>query len=178
MNSLTEIQKQIRSFNKAYKRAIEKGTLKGDFLATTVDLVDYERMTMQGYAKAGTKFLENLSYKDLLAYQSDIKQAKGVIELVNVADKIDIAGAKDWKSLLWKLYDKIDTHKSLDSDQIYAAVEGIADIDYKKLALELYKYDSNPNYGQSDFDEWFNEQAGIEWQDKLEEFRENRDNEY
>lgn len=171
MNSISEIQKHIKAFNKAYKRAIEKGTLKGDFLATATDLIDYERMTMAGYAKAGKTYLENMSYKDLLAYSSDIKQAKGVIELVNLADKIDISDAKDYKSLLWKLYDRIDVHKSLDSDQVYAAVEGFADVDYKKLALELYKYDTDPNYGQSDFDEWFNEQAGIEWRDKLEDWR-------
>lgn len=175
MNSISEIQRQIKSFNKAYKRAIEKGTLKGDFLATTVDLVDYERMTMRGYAKAGKTYLENMSYKDLLSYSDDIKQAKGVIELVNLSSEIDIAGAKDWKSLLWKLYDRIDIHKSLDSDQIFAVTEGVAQIDYKKLALELIKYESNPNYGQSDFDEWFSEQAGLNWESDLEKYREKRD---
>lgn len=175
MNSISEIQRQIKSFNKAYKRAIEKGTLKGDFLATTVDLVDYERMTMQGYAKAGKTYLENLSYKDLLSYSDDIKQAKGIIELVNLSDRIDISGAKDWKSLLWKIYDRIDVHKSLDSDQIYAVTEGISQIDYKKLALELIKYEKDPNYGQSDFDEWFNEQAGMDWEDNLDEYRRKRD---
>ena len=169
MNSISEIQKQIRSFNKAYKRAIEKGTLRGDFLASAVDLVDYERMTMGGYAKAGAKYLENMSYKDLLAYQSDIKQAKGIIELVNLADRIDISDAKDYKSLLWKLYDRIDIHKALDSTQIHAAIEGDAEVDLKKLALELYKFDNNPDYGQADFEEWFNNEAGgIEWRDRYE----------
>lgn len=177
MNSLKEIQDQIKAFNKAYKRAIDKDNLKGEFLAQVTDLVDYERMTQSGYAKAGKRFLENLSYKDLLAYQSDIKQAKSIIELVNLSDKIDLEGAKDAKSLLWKLYDKIDVFKSLDSDQVYAVAEGYANIDYKQMALQMYKYLNNPDYGQSDFDEWFDEQAGFEWRDTLEQIREEREEE-
>ena len=155
MNSISEIQKQIRSFNKAFERAEKAGTLSNEFYAQVTDLIDYERMTQKGYAKAGKKYLEAMSYKDILAYQSDIKQAKGLIELSNLASKIDIEGAKDYKSLLWKLHDKIDMFKAFDSDYVYNAVEGNIEIDYKSLALEMYKYLNDPDYGQSDFQEWY-----------------------
>lgn len=162
MNSISEIQKQIRSFNKALQRADKAGTLSNEFYAQVMDLIDYERMTEKGYAKAGSKYLESMSYKELLAYTSDIKQAKGLIELSNLAAKFDIEGAKDYKSLLWKLHDQIDEHKNFDSDYVYNVVEGDVEIDYRKLALEMFKYLNNPDYGLSDFDEWYNNQRSLE----------------
>lgn len=165
MNSLTEIQKQIKAFNKAFSRAEAAGTLSDEFYAQITDLIDYDRMTKKGYAKAGKKYLENLSYKDLLAYSSDIKQAKSLIDLSNLVDKFDITdieGAKDYKSLLWTLYDKIDEHKNFDSDYVYKAVEGENPVDLRKLALEMYKYLNNPDYGLSDFDEWYQSHTGLE----------------
>ena len=162
MNSISEIQKQIRSFNKAFQRADKAGTLSNEFYAQVVDLIDYDRMTNKGYAKAGSKYLENMSYKELLAYTSDIKQAKGLIELSNLAAKFDIEGAKDYKSLLWKLHDQIDEHKNFDSDYVYNVIEGDVEIDYRKLALEMFKYLNNPDYGLSDFEEWYNNQRSLE----------------
>ena len=162
MNSLTEIQKQIRSFNKAFQRAEKAGTLSGDFYAQITDLIDYDRMTQKGYAKAGKKYLESMSYKDLLTYTSDISQAKSLIDLSNLTIKLDIEGAKDYKSLLWKLYDQIDEHKNFDSDYVYAVTEGEKKIDLRKLALEMFKYLNDPDYGLSDFDEWYDQQNSLE----------------
>ena len=162
MNSLTEIQKQIRSFNKAFQRADAKGAIPSNFYAQITDLIDYDRMTMKGYAKAGKKYLESMSYKDLLAYVSDIKQAKGLVDLSNLTSKMDITGAKDYKSLLWKLYDQIDVHKNFDSDYVYNVVNGEVNIDYKDFALKMWKYLNNPDYGLSDFDEWYQTHTGLE----------------
>ena len=162
MNSLTEIQKMIRSFNKMLERADKAGNIPNDFYAQIVDLIDYDRMTQKGYAKAGKKYLESMSYKDILAYQADIRQAKGLIELANLSAKVDITGAKDIKSLLWKLHDKIDKFKAFDSDYVYDAINGEVEIDFKKLALEMYKYLNNPEYGLSDFQAWYDEQLNLE----------------
>ena len=52
-NDVKYVQLQIKAFNKALSRADKANILGGDTYATINDLIDYERMTRSGYAKAG-----------------------------------------------------------------------------------------------------------------------------
>lgn len=157
------VQNQIKAFNKAYSRAQKNDTLTADYYAAINDLIDYDRMTSRSYAKAGTKYLEGMTVEELYSYSSDIKQAKDLIEFSNFASKMDVMGAKDNKSLLWKMYDKIiDKGYQFDSDLVRAVADGETDVNFKGFALQMHKYLSEPDYGFSDVMQWWDTQNGLE----------------
>lgn len=163
MNNVQMVQKQIKSFNKAFSRAEKKDSIRGDFYAAITDLIDYDRMTKSGFAKAGAKYLEKMTPEELLSYSSDIEQAKNLLKLSSLEFKLDVEGAKDPKSLLWKLYDKLDAAGlAFDSDQVKAVADGDVNIDYKSFALQMHKYLTDKNYGLSDVQKWFDEQTALE----------------
>lgn len=163
MNNVKMVQNQIKAFNKALSRADKAASIDGEFLREINDLIDYERMTLKGFAKAGTKYLESMTPEELLSYSSDIQQAKDLIELSNLEFKLDIEGAKDPKALLWKLYDKLDdAGYAFDSDQVKEVADGETKINYRDFALKMHKYLTDENYGYSDFNEWFDSQKALE----------------
>lgn len=157
------VQKQIKAFNKALKRAEMSGSISNDYYAIISDLIDYERMTKSGYGKAGTKYLTSLSTEELLAYSSDIADAKSLIEISNMSFKFDIEGAKDPKALLWKIYNKLeDSGLQFDSEQVHAVAENNVNINYKDMALQMYKYYTYEDYGLSDVQMWYDSQLALE----------------
>jgi len=162
-NNLHYIQLQIKAFNKALARADKAGKLSNEAYEQITDLIDYDRMTQGGYGKAGTKYLESLSPEELLAYSSDIQAAKDIIELETLESRIDIEGAKDSKSLLWRMYQKLeDMGLPFDSDVVKMVAEGESKkVNYKSLALKMAKYMHDKNYGLSDVQKWFDETEGI-----------------
>ena len=162
-NNANQVQKQIKAFNKALSRAAKSGSVSGDFEKAINDLIDFERMTKSGYAKAGLKYLENMTPEELLTYSSDIEQAKNLVELSSLEFKLDIEGAKDSKALLWKLYDKLDSAGlAFDSDQVKAVADGEVPINYKDFAFQMHKYLNDKDYGLSDVQAWFDEQIALE----------------
>lgn len=162
-NNVEMVQKQIKAFNKALSRADKASAISGDFYRAINDLIDYERMTKSGYAKAGAKYLENMTPEELLSYSADIEQAKNLVELSSLEFKLDIEGAKDSKSLLWKLYDKLDAAGfAFDSEQVKAVAEGEVNINYKDFAFQMYRYLNDKDYGLSDVQAWFDEQLALE----------------
>lgn len=157
------VQNQIKAFNKAYSRAQKADSLTADYYAAINDLIDYDRMTAKSYATAGTKYLESMTVEELYAYSSDIKQAKDLIEFSNFASKMDVMGAKDVKSLLWQMYDKLlDKGYQFDSDLVRTVAEGDTDVDFKEFALQMNKYLNDPDYGFSDVMEWWDSKTGLE----------------
>ena len=162
-NNVQMVQKQIKAFNKALSRADKASSISNEFYAAITDLIDYDRMTKSGYGKAGTKYLESMSTEDLLAYSADIEQAKNLLELAQLEFRLDLEGAKDPKSLLWKLYDKLDAAGlAFDSDQVRLIADNEVNIGYKELALQMNKYLTDENYGLSDVQAWFDEQIALE----------------
>lgn len=163
MNNVQFVQKQVKAFNKALSRADKANILSNEIYAAITDLIDYDRMTQKGYGKAGTKYLESMTPEELMAYSSDIENAKNLIELEKLSFQLDLSSAKDAKSLLWQMYQKLeDAGYAFDSDQVRAVVEGETNITVKAMAVKMNKYLNDPNYGLSDFDEWFNEMASLE----------------
>lgn len=160
--NVLETQKQIKSFNKALSRAKAKGSLK-DVIENINNLIDYDRMTHKMFAKAGKRYLESLSAEELLAYSSDIEDAKELIEVGNWAYRLNIAEATNPMSFLWKMFDELKA-KGLpfDSDQIKAIQKGEVDVDWREMAKQLEKYMNDPDYILSDVEKWWKETTGLE----------------
>ena len=159
---VTNIQLQIKAFNKALSRADKAGTLSDDIYAAISDLIDPERMTKSGYGKAGKKYLENMSTEELLAYSSDITDAKKLLELDTLSFQLDISTTKDPAGVLWKMYQKLeDAGYAFDSDQVKAVLDGEVNVDFKSFALHMNKYLHDQEYGLSDFNQWFESQASL-----------------
>ena len=160
---VTNIQLQIKAFNKALSRADKAGTLSDDVYAAISDLIDPERMTKSGYGKAGKKYLENMSPEELLSYSSDIKDAKNLLELDSLSFKLDIQTAKDPQGLLWRMYQKLeDAGYAFDSDQVKAVADGDVNVSFKDFALHMQKYLQDQDYGLTDFNEWFDSQTALD----------------
>ena len=164
-NNVSFVQKQIRAFNKALTRADKstKVVIGSDFNRAINDLIDYERMTKSGYAKAGTRFLEKMSPEELLTYSADIQQAKNLLEVATISFELDLEGYIDPKSVMWQLYDKLIDHSMpFDSDYVFKVVEGNVNISYRDLAFQMHKYLTNPDYGLSNVHEWWDSQVKLE----------------
>lgn len=162
-NNQQEIQRQIKAFNRAFSRAEKAGKVSNKAYERITDLIDYERMTQKGFAKAGTRYLEAMSDKELLAYSSDIEEARDVLDLESFAYRLEIQDAKDPKSLLWKYQDYlISKGMPYDSDQIYAYTSGATKkVTWQGLIKQMQKYLHDKNYGLSDALEWFEAQEGL-----------------
>ena len=161
-NNVQMVQKQIKAFNKALSRAKSKGSTK-DVLENINNLIDYDRMTHKMYAKAGKGYLESLSAEELLAYSSDIEAAKELIEVGNWASKLNLEGATDPMSFLWKMCDDLKA-KGLpfDSDQIKAIQKGEVDVDWREMAKQMERYMTDPDYTLGDVQEWWDNITGLE----------------
>ena len=156
-NNAAIIQKQIKAFNKALSRADKANIIDNDVYEVISDLIDYNRMTKSGYAKAGTKYLERMSPEELLAYSSDISQAKGLLEMNKTLMQVDIDSAKDPKDLLWKMFQKLeDAGLAFSSKQVHAVELGFKNISVREMVIMMNKYLKDGDYGLSDFDAWFN----------------------
>lgn len=167
-NNPRQIELQIKAFNKALARADKAGKISNEAYELISDLIDYDRMTKSGFAKAGTKYLESMSPKELLAYSSDIQEAKDVLELETMEYKLDVQGiidvAKDPVSLLWKYQDYLK-YKGMpfDSDLIKMYEKGLTKkVTWKDLVHQMQKYLVDENYGLSDAVQWFNEKEGLQ----------------
>ena len=162
-NNVRMVQLQIKAFNKALSRADKADLLHGETYGLINDLIDCDRMTKSGYAKAGAKYLEKMTPEELLSYSADIKQAKDLLELEKTIQLVEIDSAADPKSLLWQMYQKLqDAGLAFDSDQIQAVLNGDVNISVRDMALKMNKYLREKDWGLSDFDEWFNEKAALE----------------
>lgn len=161
-NNVQMVQKQIKAFNKALSRAKSKGTT-GDVLENINNLIDYDRMTHKMYAKAGKGYLESLSDEELLAYSADIESAKELIEVGNWASRLNLEGATDPMSFLWKMCDDLKAKgMPFDSDQIKAIQKGEVDVDWREMSKQMEKYMNDPEYLLSDVEEWWNKVTGLE----------------
>ena len=159
MSNLTEIQKQIKAFNKALSRADKADAISGEYLRLINDLIDVDRMTSSGNAKAGTKYLENMTYKDLMSYQSDITAAREMLKIATITNELDMEFVKDKKDALWSLYNKLeDNGIKLDSDQVHDVETGEVNIEFKSVMRHMNKLLTTKNYGVSDFSEWWDKQ--------------------
>lgn len=155
------VQKQIRSFNKAYSRVEKTGKLTGEGEALITDFIDYERMTKSGYAMAGTKYLEKMSEEELLAYSADIENAYDILKWDKEMAEFEIS-AKDPESLLWKMFNELDASgQPFDSDDVKDVIDGVYEVGYKEMASKMYKLLKNKEYGLSDFNEWFQTKRGL-----------------
>lgn len=162
-NNVRMVQLQIKAFNKALSRADKANLLHDETYGVINDLIDWDRMTKSGYAKAGAKYLEKMTPEELLSYSADIKQAKDLLELEKTIQLVEIDSAADPKSLLWQMCQKLeDAGLAFDSDQIQAVLNGDVNISIRDMALKMNKYLREKDWGLSDFDEWFNEQAALE----------------
>lgn len=160
MSNVSQVQKQIKAFNKKLARWDMSKAADMEYYAYISDLIDYERTTKSGYAKAGLKYLEKMTPEELLAYSSDIQYASQLIEVSKWEFKIN---ARDPASFLWQFQQElIDIGMPYDSDQIRDVIWGKVDIDYKDLAVQMLKYRDDKNYGLSDASKWFKEQTGLE----------------
>lgn len=161
-NNVKMVQSQIKSFNKALSRAKAKGSTS-DVLDNINDLIDYDRMTHKMFAKAGKQYLESLTPEELLAYSADIEYARELIDVGNWAYKLDIEGAKDPITLMWKMYDELKAKGlGFDSDQVKAVEKGDVNISWKEMAGVMYKYLNDPDFLLEDVDNWWNKQTGLE----------------
>ena len=163
MSNASQIQLQIKAFNKALSRADKAGTISDEIYEAISDLIGFERMTKSGYGKAGIQYLSDMSPKELMSYSSDIEAARNMLKLDKIIGEFDIGDYKDKKALLWKLYDELmDEGKAFDSDQVKSVADGDVNIDYKQMVLQMYKYKNDPEYGLSDVAEWYESQVGLE----------------
>lgn len=161
-NNVKMVQSQIKSFNKALSRAKAKGSTS-DVLDNINDLIDYDRMTHKMFAKAGKGYLESLTPEELLAYSADIEYARELIDVGNWAYKLDIEGAKDPITLMWKMFDELKAKGlGFDSDQVKAVEKGDVNISWKEMAGVMYKYLNDPDFLLEDVDNWWNKQTGLE----------------
>lgn len=161
MNNAHFVQLQIKAFNRYMQRNQDK--ISDEVYEAITDLIDIDRMTASGYAKAGSKYLENMTPKELLAYSSDIEEARMLLDFDMITDKLDINNAKDPKSALWRMADKLrDAGMPFDSDQIKTVADGeAANVRFKDMMLQMNKLLHNPDYGLSDFYEWWDDKEGL-----------------
>lgn len=161
MNNAHFVQLQIKAFNRYMQRNQDK--ISDEVYEAITDLIDIDRMTASGYAKAGSKYLENMTPKELLAYSSDIEEARMLLDFDMITDKLDINNAKDPKSALWRMADKLrDAGMPFDSDQIKTVADGKAtNVRFKDMMLQMNKLLHNPDYGLSDFYEWWDDKEGL-----------------
>lgn len=162
-NNAAMVQKQIKAFNKALSRADKANIIGNDVYEIISDMIDYNRMTKKGYAKAGTKYLEKMTPEELLAYSSDIRIAKDLIMLEKTMSMVDLTNANNVKDLLWRMYSKVkDAGLNFDSNDVRAVELGKKDITPRELVIEMNKYLHIQDYGLSDFREWFNSRASLD----------------
>ena len=161
MNNAHFVQLQIKAFNRYMQRNQDK--ISDEVYEAITDLIDIDRMTASGYAKAGSKYLENMTPKELLAYSSDIEEARMLLDFDMITDQLDINNAKDPKSALWRMADKLrDAGMPFDSDQIKTVADGKAtNVRFKDMMLQMNKLLHNPDYGLSDFYEWWDDKEGL-----------------
>ena len=161
-DSVVNIQKQIKAFNKYMSRNLDN--ISDEVYEAIEDLIDLDRLTASGFARAGSKYLENMSHKDLLAYSSDIEEARMLLDFDMITDQLDINNAKDPKSALWRMADKLkDAGMPFDSDQVkLVADEKSTNVKFKDMMLQMNKLLHNPDYGLSDFYEWWDRKEGLQ----------------
>ena len=161
MNNAHFVQLQIKAFNRYMQRNQDK--ISDEVYEAISDLIDIDRMTASGYAKAGSKYLENMTPKELLAYSSDIEEARMLLDFDMITDQLDINNAKDPKSALWRMADKLrDAGMPFDSDQIKTVADGEStNVRFKDMMLQMNKLLHNPDYGLSDFYEWWDNKEGL-----------------
>lgn len=162
MNNAHYVQLQIKAFNKYMSRNMDK--ISDDIYEAVTDLIDIDRMTASGYAKAGSKYLESMTPEELLAYSSDIENARMLLDFDMMTDELDIANAKDPKSALWRMAERLkDAGIGYDSDQIRAVETGnTKNVGFKDIMLQMNKLLNSPDYGLSDMMEWWNRKEGLE----------------
>lgn len=162
-NNVRMVQLQIKAFNKALSRSDKADLLHGESYGVINDLIDWDRMTKSGYAKAGTRYLEKMTPDELLSYSADIQQAKDLLELEKTIQMVEIDSAADGKALLWKMYQKLqDAGLAFDSDQVHAVETQSVGITIREMVLHMNRYLTDKDYGLSDFDRWYNEKAALE----------------
>lgn len=161
-NNVKMVQTQIKAFNKALSRAKAKGSLT-DVLDNINDLIDYDRMTHKMFAKAGKGYLESLTPEELLAYSADVEYAKELIDVGNWAKKVDISGASDPVTFLWKMFDTLKAAGlAFYSEQVKAVEKGDVNISWREMAKVMFKYLHDPEFLLEDVDNWWKEQTGLE----------------
>ena len=160
-DSIINIQKQIKAFNKYMSRNLDN--VSDEVYEAIEDLIDLDRLTASGFAKAGSKYLEGMPHKDLLAYSSDIEEARMLIDFDMMTEKFDITNAKDPKSALWRMAEKLrDQDIAFDSDQVKAVEKGLTtNIKFKDMMLQLSKLLHDPNYTVGDMREWWDSKEGL-----------------
>ena len=159
MNNVKMVQKQIKTFNKAWNRAESAKVLSMEYNDIISDLVGAERLTKGGYVKAGVKYLQSLSDYQLAALSADIQQAREAIEVAKISESVDIRefDISDPKSAIWNMYNKLlDSGYQLDSDQVKSLADGDFQEDTIGILKEMKKVLTNKNYGLADFSEYFN----------------------
>lgn len=155
------VQRQIKSFNKAFSRIQSADQLSSQGLALVSDLMDYERMTKSGFAKAGTKYLENMTEEELLSYSADIEDAYDIIRWDRDMSEFELS-ASDPESLLWKMYNLLELNEvNFDSEDVKDVIDGVYDVGYKEMASKMYKMLKDKEYGMSDFQSWFQNKRGL-----------------
>lgn len=161
----SQVQKQIKSFNKFMSR--NDASISDLAYESISDLIignaATSRMTKSGYAKAGIKYLESLSPKELAAYSADIQDARTTIELLrstkDLLSDVDVLG--DPVSALWKTYDALqDLGQGFDSEQVRDIATGANKKDYKQTIINMVKT-LDSKYGLADWDAWFNSNEGL-----------------
>lgn len=160
-NNVRYIQKQIKAFNKYMSRNLDN--ISDEVYEAIEDLIDLNRVTASGYAKAGSKYLEEMSPKDLLAYSSDIEEARMLIDFDMLTDEFDIHNAKDPISALWRMVQKLeDEGMPYESSQVKAVEKGeTTNIKFKDMMLQMNKLLHDPDYGLSDVKEWWDRNEGL-----------------
>ena len=160
-NNARYVQLQIKAFNKYMSR--HQDDISDEVYEAVSDLIDLDRMTASGLAKAGSKYLEGLTPKELMAYSSDIEEARMLLDFDMMTAKLDIDNAKDPKSALWRMAQKLqDAGMPFDSDQIKTVADGKAsNVKFKDMMLQMNKLLHNPDYGLSDFYEWCDNKEGL-----------------
>lgn len=165
MNNVKMVQKQIKAFNKAWSRADSAKVLSMEYNDIISDLVGADRLTKDGYAKAGVKYLQSLSDYQLAALSADIQQAREAIDVAKISDSVDIRDfdISDPKSAIWNMYNKLlDSGYQLDSNQVKSLADGDFQEDTIGVLKEMKKVLTNKNYGLADFSEYFNNLQELE----------------
>ena len=165
MNNVKMVQKQIKAFNKAWSRADSAKLLSMKYNDIISDLVGADRLTKGGYAKAGVKYLQNLSDYQLAALSADIQQARESIDIAKISDSVDIRDfdISDPKSAIWNMYNKLlDSGYQLDSNQVKSLADGDFQEDTIGVLKEMKKVLTNKNYGLADLSEYFNNLQELE----------------
>ena len=161
-NNARYVQLQVKAFNKYMQRHLDD--VSDEVYEAITDLIDIDRMTASGYAKAGSKYLEEMTPKELMAYSSDIEEARMLLDFDMLTDQMEIDNAKDPKSALWRMSQKlIDAGMPFDSDQIKTVADGEAsNVKFKDMMLQMNKMLHDPDYGMSDFYEWWENKEGLQ----------------